>query len=181
MCMFMYVAFGLPLMGCWLFDIFINSWYFLHVQQQIALTWWTFILIFVTKKKPPLKSLIDILNIDTVCSKCLHWHTMMPSEDLYMILEDHTPGFKRASFIWRIKKCQNTLGAGFHGDKREGWGLYTESFWDWGTEASGYKCTGVFKGNWQLVCQSSSRRTALYCEENHKVDHAGMWIPNQFV
>ena len=69
------------------------------------------------QKKTPLKSLIDILNIDTVCSKCLHWHTMMPSEDLYMILEDHTPGFKRASFIWRIKKCQNILGAGFHGDK----------------------------------------------------------------
>ena len=32
---------------------------------------------------------------------------MVPSEDLYRILEDHTPGFKQASFIIRIKKCQN--------------------------------------------------------------------------
>ena len=67
----------------------------------------------ICDQKNPLISLLDILNIDTVCSKCL----LMPSEDLYMILDDHTPGFKQASFIWRIKKCQNILGAGFHGDK----------------------------------------------------------------
>ena len=102
----------------------------------------------ICDQKNPLISLLDILNIDTVCSKCL----LMPSEDLYMILDDHTPGFKQASFIWRIKKCQNILGAGFHGDKiiknpmqmymhvlllhsKGRGGSYTKSFWDWGTEA----------------------------------------------
>ena len=112
MCTFMYVAFGLPLMGCWLFDIFINSWYFSACTTTNSINMMNFH-INICDQKNPLISLLDILNIDTVCSKCL----LMPSEDLYMILDDHTPGFKQASFIWRIKKCQNILGAGFHGDK----------------------------------------------------------------